>query len=85
MNKLAIASVAGLLALAIAGAQAQSGQPAGDAQAASSTAGPADAKPASAAAAGTKRSRLARHQMDLRYCLDRGSNEAIAKCAEVGR
>lgn len=81
------AAVLAMVALTIAVGHAQPGQVASQASAGQ----PAPAASESKATTGgdkanrSPRSRAWLRDVDLRYCLDRGSNEAIIRCAESGR
>jgi len=81
------AAVLAVVAFTISVGHAQSGQVASQASAGQSAPVASESKPATGGdkADRSSRSRGLLRDVDLRYCLDRGSNEAIIRCAEAGR
>ena len=81
------AAVLAVVTLTIAAGHAQPGQAASGASASQPAPVASEPKPATGAGNGNRSSRFraALRDVDLRYCLDRGSNEAIIRCAEAGR
>lgn len=81
------AAVLAVVAFTAAAGHAQPGQVASRASAGQPVPVASEPKPATGAAKTDRssRSRVVLRDVDLRYCLDRGSNEAIIMCAEAGR